>query len=489
VENSKSAWAQLGTRQRAGLAAGAFVIVAAAFVAGYFLLRPDYQVLFSDLAAQDAAAMVAELDRLKVPYRIEGETIFVPADQVHKTRMKLMAKDFPMHGAVGFELFNNADFGMTEFAQKVNYQRALQGELTRTIMAMDDVQGARVHIAMPEQGLFRKSAAKPKASITIAMKAGRTLRADQVTGIQRLVSSAIPDIAAQDVTIVDQRGIALTRAESGDGSAVDASNSRLDSKRAIEEYLARKVTDVLDKALGPGQAMATVDVRLNLDQTRVTTEDVLPAGAGANPAGVMVRQRQVLRDAAPLPAALPDVAHHESGGGNVEIDYQVGHRTEQVVSTPGAVQRLGVAVVLKAAADKAQLERIRDLVGVAVGYDSDRGDSVAVYSMDQLPASPSIAGDGASPDAAKAPASPGAITPAALADARSRATIIPEASWLAWILAAILVVATVAYARTRSLGRVEAKETKLLGSAEREAALAQVRDWLGSSQLPQEAKR
>ena len=150
-------WKGLAPRARSGVAAGLLAIAVALAAAGYFLLRPDYRVLFSNLAPQDAAAMVAELEALKVPYTLgEGETaIYVPADQVHATRLKLMGKEIPLRGAVGFEIFNNNDFGMTEFAQKVNYQRALQGEITRTVMSIDGVQSARVHIAMPEQGLFR----------------------------------------------------------------------------------------------------------------------------------------------------------------------------------------------------------------------------------------------------------------------------------------------------------------------------------------------
>jgi flagellar M-ring protein FliF len=475
VSTFRSWWDALGTRERIGVGAGVAAVVAVTAALGYFTLRPDYQVLFSDLAGPDAAAMVAELDRLKVTYRLseEGSTILVPRDAVHKTRLKLMGRDIPLRGAVGFELFNNADFGMTEFAQKVNYQRALQGEITRTILSIEDVQFARVHLAIPEQGLFKKSAAKPKASITIAMKPGRTLRAEQVAGIQRLVSASIPDIAAQDVTIVSQGGVALTRAAGVEGEA-EAGNSRLDLKRSTEEYLARKAADVLEKAFGRGEALASVDVTLNHDQTKVTTEDVLPAkgGPAANPTGVVVRERQIVRDGTPMPeGSKPQLA-----AGHTEVDYQVGRRIEQVVSGPGAIQRLGVAVVVKVAADEAQLDRIRDLVAVAVGFDARRGDSIAVYAMDQIAGATAVAAP-AAPVAAAQVAAALPVRPAARATPQTESAKAPEIDYV--MAAALLAIALLgALAFTRLARRAKASSPRKLTAREREALLANVRRWM-----------
>ena len=176
-------WLALERRARIGLGAGLAAIVMAMGLGAWWLLRPDHAVLFADLRPQDAALMAAELDKLKRPYDVAdgGTTLLVERAQVHSTRMKLMGKDLPLHGAVGLELFNNSDFGMTEFAQKVNYQRALQGELTRTILSFPEVQDARVHLALPEQGLFKQAATRPKAAITLTLRPGRTLRGEQVS--------------------------------------------------------------------------------------------------------------------------------------------------------------------------------------------------------------------------------------------------------------------------------------------------------------------
>ena len=192
----KKFWEQLAPLARIGLIGSFFCIVIMTVVFAYWVLRTDYQVLFSELKAQDASAMVAELDRMKVPYTIsdDGGNILVAKEQVHALRMKLMGKDLPLRGAIGFELFNNSDIGMTEFAQKINYQRALQGELTRTILSLSQIRDARVLLVLPEQGLFKQATSKPKASITLMMKPNQSLRPEQVVGIQKLVSASVPGI-------------------------------------------------------------------------------------------------------------------------------------------------------------------------------------------------------------------------------------------------------------------------------------------------------
>ena len=176
----RSSWSSAltgsGTRQIA-LVTAAALLLSALIGGGYLLLRPNYQVLFSDLRPQDAATIVAELERQKMPYRLAGggTSVLVPEAEVHTARLKVMSRDLPLKGTVGFELFNNADLGLTEFAQKVNYQRALQGELARTIMSLTEIDSARVHLSIPESGLFRRSGAKPRASVALSTRTGAEL--------------------------------------------------------------------------------------------------------------------------------------------------------------------------------------------------------------------------------------------------------------------------------------------------------------------------
>ena len=466
-------WSTLSRSARLGLVAGvAGVAVATALVTAW-IWRTDYQVLFSDLKPQDTATMVAELDRLKVAYKIaaDGNTILVGGDLVHATRLKLMGKDIPLHGAAGFELFNNAEFGMTEFAQKINYQRALQGEITRTILSLAEVRDVRVHLALPEEGLFKRATSKAKAAITLSLKAGQSLRPEQITGIQRLVSAAVPGIAAPDVTLVDQHGVALTRAITSEGEQ-DAAAGRLDLKRETERLLARKATEVLERAFGPGQAMASVDVTLNMDQVRVTTEDVLgaPGPAGQSQAGVMVREREVARDVgAPLNG-------HTGAGGRAsnsqrEVDYQVGRRVEQVVSQPGAVRRLNVVALIRQRIDDAQTEQLRVLVAAAVGAVPERGDAVVVQSLkpaeaqnvDDLPIA-TLAG-------AAAPVLPSPLV----------GNFVLVASLVAVVLALALAGMGWRVSRRRQLARADMTEEQ------RQILLEKLRSWLDGSESPQPA--
>jgi flagellar M-ring protein FliF len=463
----QSKWASLDRRARVGIGAGVVVIVALVGALAWWAYRPDYQVLFADMAARDAAAMTTELDKMKTPYQLAdgGTTIMVPRSLVYKTRLAVMGKEVPLQGAIGFEVFNNADFGMTEFVQKVNYLRAVQGELTRTILSIEDIRNARVHLAIPEQGLFKKAQAKPKASVTLTLKPGHVLAADQVAGIQRLVAASVPDIVAADVTVIDQHGVALTHPAPADGAG-DGASGQLDAKRSTEEYLTKKVAKVLDRTFGAGEAIASVDVALNLNQSKVTTEEVLPAhGAVSNgsPTGVMVRERISARDADTVPGGAAGKA--AGGTSSSESDYQVGRRVEQLSVAAGTVRRMTVAVVVRQAMTEEQRDKLREVVALAVGFNAERGDAIVVNSMDRL-ATPAAA----APDPAPLESAPEAA-PAAR-DAASVNVVIGVLVALAVLLAGLL---AWLFMRPR---RAPAQPQRLLTAAEREQMLIEVRAWI-----------
>jgi flagellar M-ring protein FliF len=386
-------WGSLSQSAKISFICGLVFILAFTTFAGFWLLRVDYQVLFSDLKPQDSAVMVAELDRLKTPYRISegGNAILVDKEIVHATRLKLLGKDLPLHGVVGLELFNNSDFGMTEFAQKINYQRALQGEITRTISSLEEIQDVRVHLALPEEGLFKRATSKAKAAITITLKPGYTLRSEQVTGIQRLVAAAVPGIVAQDVTIVDKKGVALTRPVGA--VEQDFNVGSLELKKETEALLSKKVNQILNGAFGENQTSASVDVILNMDQIKVTMDDVLaaPTAAGQAPTGVIVKDKESSRDmAAPLDAAAGGQSA-KSGTFLRETEYQVGRRSEQIVSQPGAIRRISAVAVIHRELNDTQKEQIKSLVSAAVGANLERGDTIIIQSTSDLIAKATIA--------------------------------------------------------------------------------------------------
>ena len=373
-------WRNLSRASRWSLAAGVLVIVAGTVLLAWKLLHVERQVLFSRLSQRDAAAMTAELDKLKVPYSLtdEGGTIWVEGDRVHRLRLQLMSTNVPLHGAVGFELFNNSDFGMTEFAQKVNYQRALQGELTRTIQSLGEIETVRVHLAMPEESLFKRNAQKPKAAITVALRQGQQLRPDQVSGIQRFVASSVPSIQASDVTIVNEEGVALTRQSPQAGEQAEA-GARLELKRETEQLLSRKAAQLMDKLLGPGQALVSVDVELGQDQLRVTSEELIPAQrSGEAVAGVLMRERQVSKESG------SGTVRDGLGSSQRDAEYAVGKRTEQLMSPAGRVKQIHVAAVITVALDAEQLAHAQSLLTAAVGASPERGDVVVIQVAPSL---------------------------------------------------------------------------------------------------------
>lgn len=204
--------AQSAARQVAILAGVAMLLCAA--LAGTWLLvgRKPYGVLFSNLRTADAATIVAELDKRKTPYRLadHGETILAPRDSIDGLRLEIMSQDLPLKGMVGFELFNKSDMGLTEFAQKINYQRALQGELARTLMTMDAIDTARVHLTLPESTVFRGDRRPPKASVALTARPGQSLTPATVAGVQRLVAAAVEDLSPADVVVLDASGAVVS---------------------------------------------------------------------------------------------------------------------------------------------------------------------------------------------------------------------------------------------------------------------------------------
>lgn len=209
--------------------------------AGYWLfIRTTYVPLLSNVAPQDAAEIVKALDDRKISYRLadNGRTILVTSDKVDTARIELVGSELPMRGQVGFELFNQSDMGLTEFAQKINYQRALQGELARTILLMDGIETVRVHLGLPERGVFRDLQAQPKASVTLVLKPGAALSESTVIGIQRLVAGAIPDMPVDNVAVLDGTGRVIS---SDRPSVADLATT---SDAIIENYRARISTTI-----------------------------------------------------------------------------------------------------------------------------------------------------------------------------------------------------------------------------------------------------
>ncbi len=239
-------------RQTVLIAIAAIGIAIILFVLWLLLIRTPYAPAFTGLTSADALTITQELDRQKTPYELaeDGTTILVPEDRVDAARVNVLGGELPLKGAVGFELFNKTDMGLTEFAQKINYQRALQGELARTIMALDEIENARVHLSLPEEGIFEKDRRPAKASITVATKLGGPVDQQVVAGIQQLVASAVPELSPANVAILDARGELLSAPVSE--IAAIALTPEQQQRQAVELDYASRIEEAVRRA---GMAM------------------------------------------------------------------------------------------------------------------------------------------------------------------------------------------------------------------------------------------
>ena len=401
-------WSRASRGTQLLIVGGAVILLGVASWVSFLILHTPYRILFSDLAESDAAAIVEQLKQQKIPYHIEqgGTAITVPAEQVHEVRLGLMGSDLPLRGGVGFEIFDKQGLGTTEQSQKVSYQRALQGELARTISTLDDVKSVRLHLVMPESSLFTRDRQQASAAVTLTMKPGAALRREQIVGVQRLVAASVPGLEPSRVVINDQRGVTLSAGDAaGEGS--QAADARLQVKRDIESYITQKIVHLLDRAYGAGQAIVSVDASLNFDATKTTIQDLLPNGGPAGGEGRVVRRRQVIANGASdqMLAASLDGAAASPGrqpGSSMEVEYEYGKRINEVIAAPGAVTRLSVAVVVPGAVEGEKRQRIVDLVRMAAGLNDERGDAVKVQALNELstdaggesvPASPDVDAD------------------------------------------------------------------------------------------------
>lgn len=265
----------LSAPRKLALAGAIAALLLVLLVAAWSLLHIPYRPLFTRLRTADAAAIVAEFDRRKTPYRLadDGTTILVPADRAAAARLDVARGNPAMQGDVGFELFNKSDMGLTDLAQRINYQRALQGELERTIMTLDGVDTARVHLSLGEDRVFREDRVAPKASVTIHMRTGAMLGAEAAAGVQRLVAAAVPQLDAGNVVILDARGQAVSAAPAPAGGASPAQD---EGERAVGDYYADRVRAALRSEFPDGAiGVAVRAIRLHAPS--------LPSGTDSAP--------------------------------------------------------------------------------------------------------------------------------------------------------------------------------------------------------------
>lgn len=371
------------------------LIMASLMTFVYFTNQTDYRVLFSNLTGEDASAIVTKLKEKKIPYQISpsGETISVPSDQVSELRLELAAAGLPHGGGVGFEIFDNKVFGATEFEQQMNYRRALQGELSRTINSLDEIHQSRVHIVIPKESLFVEQQKKPTASVTIKFRTGRKLKESQIDGIGHLVASSVEGLSADEVMIVDSQGNILSKRQ-GDSKNARLSSSQNEYQRNIEKEMANQIQTLLENVVGQGKAVVRVNAELDFRLMEKTEETY-------DPESPVVRSSQKLLDKA-IGSASPSnrgAGMAESSGPEKEkteetVNYEINKTVSKTVMPVGEIKKISIAVLVdgiyqnndKGAPTyqerpKKELESFEDLVRKSAGFNAQRGDQVVVSSM------------------------------------------------------------------------------------------------------------
>ncbi len=400
----------------------AAVGVAVALGVWSWATRPQFVPLYSRLEVQEAARVVEALQQLGVPYRLTGAgtTVEVPRDRVYAARLQLAAQGLPRSGGVGFELFDRSSFGATELVQRVNLHRALAGELVRSIETLEAVESARVHLAIPEDRLFRDESSTPSASVVVALRPGAGLSPGQVRAIRHLVAHSVEGLSPERVTVVDTRGRLLSPGQDDPGGV---NTAQLGEREQVEAALQQRVQSMLDQVLGPGRAIARVSAEVDFSRRQVEQESFLPDQRAPTSEVTVEEQyagRGGLPPGGPATVSVPSYAQGPPGASGAEYrrresrtTYQVTRRVERAIST-GGIRRLSVAVLVDRRVPQAAVQALESAVAAGVGLDRRRGDVLVVQAVDFPAASAASAPqDQAAPSQTPRPGVPGWVFAAA----------------------------------------------------------------------------
>ncbi len=413
--------AGMAPAQRMRLALGIGLLVVVAVVGLLMGRQAEWRVLYANLADKDGGAIVAQLSTLNVPYKVAegGGAILVPADRVHDTRLRLATQGLPKGSVAGFEMMEANRFGMTQFQERLTFQRGLEGELTRSIQALSSVQSARVHLALPNQNGFFREQQKPSASVLVSLHPGRGLDRAQLAGIIHLVASSVPELTPAAVSVLDDTGKLLSTPadRTSVGGGVDA--QQLQYVQQLEQLYTQRILDILEPVVGRKNVKAQVTAEVDFSQTESTSESHRPnqtpdasavrsqqvvesangAGAGSGPSGIPGATTNQPPGAASAPVNAPAQALAAAGGAagaangaskrESIINYEVDKTVRVVRGSTGLVKRISAAVVVnhQSVTDEKgkttssplsaeQVEKMTALVRETVGFNKDRGDSV-----------------------------------------------------------------------------------------------------------------
>jgi flagellar M-ring protein FliF len=411
-------WLGLARLQQVAIVGTLFAVVAALGLLFLVAQRVDFVPVFRELPANESAQIVQRLRDTNVPYRLEdnGQTILVPAAQAQDIRLQMVGAGLVQGGVVGYEVFNQTGIsalGMTEFSQRLNLQRALEGELSRTIMRLDNVETAQVRLTLPQPTLLTEREKDPTAAVVVKLRQRgiepvKELTADQIRAVQMLISRSVEGMKPENVTVVDSSGNDLTeRVRQADQQRQNPqiTQQQRDFQRDVEQNLARNIQQMLERAIGSSRAVVRVNASLNWDQVTQDSEFFVPPSTvpDARPSVVRSRQQTSEKFAGPpaaLPAGVPGVPSNVGPGAQTPVaavavqgapvawernetieNHEISKTVEKLIRAPGLVDRLTVAVMLDGPMEEIQVQAIERTVAAAAGIKPERGDVVTVASM------------------------------------------------------------------------------------------------------------
>ncbi|CAN5446765.1 flagellar basal-body MS-ring/collar protein FliF [soil metagenome] len=414
-------FAAVPSRTKIMFGIGVAAIVAIVAAASMWTSRPDYKVLYANLADRDGGAVIAALAQLNIPYKSEGgNVILVPADKVHDARFKLAAQGLPKGGIVGLELLDNQKMGATQFQEQVNFQRGLEGELARSIQTISAVQGARVHLAIPKPSVFLREQQKPTASVLVNLYPGKTLDPAQLAGIVHLISSSVPELTTKNVSVVDQSGTLLSKNDDN-GNVNGLDPSQLEYVKRLEQQTQTRIATILEPILGRDNYRVQVNADVDFSQSEQSSESYKPNGDIANAAlrsqqinesnskngaesggvpGALTNQ-PAAAPTAPIGQAAPAQGVGAAAANTATdthkesiVNYEVDKTTKVVRGATGMIKRLSAAVVVNHRVSKdsdgvststplteQEIAQLNALVREAMGFSKDRGDSLNVSNV------------------------------------------------------------------------------------------------------------
>jgi flagellar M-ring protein FliF len=409
MEQIKRLIATLSVRQRWTILIIGILAAAGFYGLAHWQTESSFRPLYNSLASEDAATVVQKLKESGTPYRLSSNnsTISVPEDKVAELRLEMAGAGVPKSGRIGFEIFDKTNFGMTDFAEHINYRRALEGELERSVMSISQVEQARVHISFPQESVFTEARQPAKASVLVKIRPGDSLPDSAVPAITNLISSAVEGLAPESVSVLDMRGNLLSRAKRmNGGSSGDVSDSALEYRQKVEQDLTAKLNSTLEPLVGAGRFRAAVSAECDLTSGEQSEESFDPTRS------VMVTSQKTedtsstTRVAEGVPGTasnLPETAPRPVPGGagssrkTENINYETSRTVKRTVIPQGTIKRLSVSVLIDQEAhwegtgaaakhvleppSAERLKMIHDLAAAATGLNADRGDQLIVESL------------------------------------------------------------------------------------------------------------